>query len=204
MREDRRLHRGERYRKTRREAIINKAIRIFARQGYERSSMDEIADRARVAKGTLYYYFPSKEELYHAVMLQNVRELFGEYEAALKDVKSPFEFFQCVLKVTFDVFSSKPDVLALFVPFLNGEIQPSEPRVKELLKEIRGFHAKHFQPYYAQVLKANPGVRGEAILFLAQAVIQSVIIGLYRGEKDRLKNVMADILITLQEGLKSA
>ena len=46
------------------EAIYNASIDIFSRCGYTGASMDDIAVSAGVAKGTLYYHFKSKEELF--------------------------------------------------------------------------------------------------------------------------------------------
>lgn len=47
-----------------RNKIIDAAERIFSKQGYYQTSMQDIADEAKVAKGTLYYHFKSKDELF--------------------------------------------------------------------------------------------------------------------------------------------
>jgi len=51
-----------------RNAIINVANRLFSRFGFHKTSMDEIARVARKAKGSLYYHFPSKEDLFKEVV----------------------------------------------------------------------------------------------------------------------------------------
>src|SRR6478752_10051986 len=53
--------------------IIAAARRVFAEKGYVATTVDEIAARARLAKGTIYVYFDSKERIYNAV-LENDRE----------------------------------------------------------------------------------------------------------------------------------
>ena len=40
-----------------RERILSAAMSVFASRGYDKSSMEEIASRARIGKTTLYYYF---------------------------------------------------------------------------------------------------------------------------------------------------
>ncbi len=50
-----------------REAIIDAAFDLFRHYGYRRTSMEDIARAAGVAKGTLYLYFASKEELFEAI-----------------------------------------------------------------------------------------------------------------------------------------
>ena len=52
----------------RRQAIIDVAKEAFCRQGFEATSMSEIASRVGGSKATLYNYFRSKEEIFIAVM----------------------------------------------------------------------------------------------------------------------------------------
>ena len=49
------------------DAILDAADRLFTRFGYRRTTMDDIATEAGVAKGTLYLYYPSKEALFGAI-----------------------------------------------------------------------------------------------------------------------------------------
>lgn len=51
-----------------RQIILDIATRIFSHYGYGKTSLDDIAAEAGVAKGTIYYYFPSKEDLFIAVV----------------------------------------------------------------------------------------------------------------------------------------
>ena len=55
--------------------LLKIAYEMFLERGYENTSVDEIIDKAQIAKGTYYYYFPSKE-----VMLEEVIEMMIESE----------------------------------------------------------------------------------------------------------------------------
>jgi TetR/AcrR family transcriptional regulator len=59
--------RKEREKQQRREEIIQAAELVFFSKGFEQSTMDDIAGKAELSKGTLYLYFKSKEELHMAV-----------------------------------------------------------------------------------------------------------------------------------------
>ena len=59
----------------RRQEIVQAAIKIFSRRGYEAARAEDIAHAARIAKGTLYLYFRSKEALYSAAIAHAVTEL---------------------------------------------------------------------------------------------------------------------------------
>jgi AcrR family transcriptional regulator len=59
----------------RRTEIVDAARTVFARRGFALGIMDEIAREAGVAKGTLYLYFPSKTEIYKAVLDHDMKTL---------------------------------------------------------------------------------------------------------------------------------
>jgi AcrR family transcriptional regulator len=59
----------------RREEILRAAIRIFGKKGFAATCVEDIADAAKIAKGTLYLYFKSKEEIYRAAMQLAVQQL---------------------------------------------------------------------------------------------------------------------------------
>tara|TARA_R110002110_G_scaffold86743_7_gene226338 strand:- start:1068 stop:1736 length:669 start_codon:yes stop_codon:yes gene_type:complete len=60
-----------------REIIISSALDLFRHHGYRRTSMEDIARAAAVAKGTLYLYFKSKDELFEAIS-RTLAEQVGE------------------------------------------------------------------------------------------------------------------------------
>src|SRR5690349_8265124 len=56
-----------------RECILVEAAKAFARFGFQKASVDEIAKKAGVAKGTIYLAAPSKAELFYEVLLREIR-----------------------------------------------------------------------------------------------------------------------------------
>lgn len=53
---------------TRRQQLLEAAIRVFARKGYVETSIDDIITEAEVARGTFYLYFPGKKEIFLAII----------------------------------------------------------------------------------------------------------------------------------------
>ena len=70
-------------RSARRAQLLGAAQEVFVRSGYHAAAMDEIADRAGVSKPVLYQHFPSKLELYLALLDQHAGELLDAVRAAL-------------------------------------------------------------------------------------------------------------------------
>ena len=56
-----------------RERIVRSAIECFSKNGFDRSRMDDIAQRADLSKGTVYLYFKSKEDLFYAICENNLK-----------------------------------------------------------------------------------------------------------------------------------
>ncbi|HPO49909.1 MAG TPA: TetR/AcrR family transcriptional regulator [Spirochaetota bacterium] len=65
----------QREKERKRQEIIDAAEKLFFKEGFKETSMDEIAKKAEFSKRTVYKYFDSKEELYSAIALRGV-ELF--------------------------------------------------------------------------------------------------------------------------------
>ncbi len=68
----------QRRKEARPQELIDAALELFAEKGFAATRSEEVAARAGVAKGTLYLYYPSKEELLKAVITQH---LSGEIAA---------------------------------------------------------------------------------------------------------------------------
>jgi len=61
-------------------AIFQSAIKIFSTNGYDGATMDEISASAGVAKGTVYYYFKSKDEVFKYIITEGVSLLREQIE----------------------------------------------------------------------------------------------------------------------------
>ena len=72
----------------RRALLLSAALEVFTQAGYHQAAMDEIADRAGVSKPVLYQHFPSKLDLYLAVLDLHIDRLVFEIQRAIADRKS--------------------------------------------------------------------------------------------------------------------
>ncbi|MFP2934169.1 TetR/AcrR family transcriptional regulator [Pyxidicoccus sp. 3LG] len=72
-----------------RTAILEAAGEIFARFGFKKASMDDIARRAGVGKGSIYLHFESKEALFETCVQQTHARNFSELQARVRDATTP-------------------------------------------------------------------------------------------------------------------
>ena len=75
----------------RKNQILQSAARLFSSRRFDEVLMDDIAQEAGVAKGTLYGYFPDKEELYFAVIFEGISDLNTRLRARVEKDTSPEE-----------------------------------------------------------------------------------------------------------------
>lgn len=69
----------------RRQEIVETARELFQKKGYESTTMRDIMDALGIAKGTIYHYFKSKEELLDAVVENAVEEYIASMEKVLNE-----------------------------------------------------------------------------------------------------------------------
>ncbi|WP_425613508.1 TetR/AcrR family transcriptional regulator [Anatilimnocola sp. NA78] len=85
------IRKPEEGRETRRCAIIATAAKLFAELGYSSCEMDRLAAKLKIAKGTLYLYFTSKEELFCACVDDGMQRLQISLKAAADGEQDPLE-----------------------------------------------------------------------------------------------------------------
>ena len=71
----------ERRKEARPGELLDAALDLFVEKGFAATRAEEVAARAGVSKGTLFLYFPSKEELFKAVVRENISGRFQEWNA---------------------------------------------------------------------------------------------------------------------------
>lgn len=73
------------------DVIFQAAVQVFADQGFDQAKMDDIAQAAGVAKGTIYYHFKSKEDLFTGLMDEGMEKLINCAKRHINNEESPVE-----------------------------------------------------------------------------------------------------------------
>lgn len=81
--------RWERRKESRPAELLDAALDLFVERGYAATRLDDIASRAGVSKGTLYLYFANKEELFKALVRENIVRLLDRFRAEIEDSDAP-------------------------------------------------------------------------------------------------------------------
>ncbi len=87
-----------------RDAIIQIARNIFGKYGFQKTSMNQIANANRKGKSSLYYYFNSKEDVFKAVLEQETSMLRGEIMATIAEYDDPKDKLKAYVNIRMNGF----------------------------------------------------------------------------------------------------
>lgn len=114
-------------------AIFESAIKVFSKSGYTGATMDEVVAKAGVAKGSLYYHFKSKEELFIFIIKEGMNLIHEEVEKATEGMDNPYEIIQESVKVMLKYVYENKDLFKVIISQLWG----NEERNDMLRDEIK-------------------------------------------------------------------
>jgi TetR/AcrR family transcriptional regulator, fatty acid metabolism regulator protein len=99
-----------------RRAILDAAVRVFARQGFHGCRVSDIAEEARVAYGLAYHYFDSKEEVLDTLFLERWELLLGAIaEVDARAELSPRDKLHEVASFIIDSYRHDPDLMKVII-----------------------------------------------------------------------------------------
>ena len=98
-----------------RRAILDAAIRTFARQGYHGTRVSDIADQAGVAYGLVYHYFKSKEQILNELFSERWSLLLKATEDADREGRTPREKLAGVAAFIIDSYRHDPELMKVVV-----------------------------------------------------------------------------------------
>src|SRR3569832_2867513 len=146
----------ERRKEARPGELLDAALDLFVEKGFAATRAEEVAARAGVSKGTLFLYFPSKEEQFTAVVRENISGRFAEWNAEFDSFQgSTADMVRYCFKVWWERIGATrasgitkliisearnfPDIAAFYHQEVIG---PGEKLVRKILK--RGVDAGEF------------------------------------------------------------
>ncbi|MDI1246607.1 MAG: TetR/AcrR family transcriptional regulator [Rhodoferax sp.] len=121
--------------------LLDAAAHLFSKHGYSATSMRDIASSVDMLSGSLYYHFPSKEELLVAVYSAGVTQLVDATSEALKKESDPWTRLEALCRAHLEVVLKESDYAQVLIRVIPSDI----PSVAERLLELRDAYEEVFR-----------------------------------------------------------
>ncbi|MBN2223925.1 MAG: TetR/AcrR family transcriptional regulator [Deltaproteobacteria bacterium] len=187
-----------------RNRIYDAAALEFAREGYEKANIKNIADRAGVSKGSLYDYFDSKEDLYLDVCTHGITMSRNNIDSIIDDDK---DFFAQVK----DIFHQGLGFVGRYPQYAQLYVNISSSGMERFAEKLTLAVEKHTADYYKTAIKRGiddgfirPDLDVDMAAFLINSMYVMMIISIvsrhYRIRLGEYLNLTDD---RLEQGIRA-
>lgn len=161
----------------RRASILAAARRVFARQGYAETVVDDIAGRAGIAKGTLYLYFKSKEEIFLAALIEDARRLGELTRERMQAADSWQDKVKAYILVRLEYLESHQDFLRIYLAEVRGMFvrgMRMHPECHQVMRESEGQLAQVFAAAIAkkEMRPVDPDIAAMTVSDLTRGLME--------------------------------
>jgi len=205
--------RKEREKERRRQQIMVAAKRVFTEKGFNKATMEDIAQEAELSPGTLYLYFKNKEELYASLSLRILQYLLIRVEH-VNDEKDtgPEEKLKSLMEAMYDVYEFDPLIIINMFHLQSSEtLKNLSPQlmseIKDLSRKSLNAIARIFREGVDQDLfiDRHPVALADTFWSLFSGVVLWLTSKkLINQEKDYLKQTLALAFEILGRGVKKS
>lgn len=149
------------HRPSRRNEIVDAAIKVFSRSGYAETSIQDVADEAGVVPTAVYYHFAGKDELFN-VALQTVITELDEVVEKSRPEGDQSDALSHIISAVWEWIEQRPDHARILYSHL-----PGTTRKAQVLR--RDFEEQHIERAFVYARQAPPGARRHRTVSAAHA-----------------------------------
>lgn len=115
--------------------IFTTAIKLFAEKGFDNAGIEEITAVAGVAKGSLYYHFETKEELFDLLLEEGLKLLKNSIEIKFRNCNNALDKLKAIIMVQIKSIIHYTDFVTVVMNNIIGET----PRTKKCQKALEEY-----------------------------------------------------------------
>lgn len=115
----------------RRQQILNAAEKVIQKHGWEATNYGEIAKRARLSRSLVYFYFPTRDDLFHAVCDRGMEALERRFSKAIAENRQGLDQLMAIGRAYHEFSEKEPLYFELLSVFQAREFVPEGQRLPE-------------------------------------------------------------------------
>ena len=101
--------------------IFETSMRLFAEKGYDATSVEEITATVGVAKGTLYYHFASKEEIFNFLIEEGIKLLQNSVDIKTAKHKNYIDKIKAIVLIQIKIVAKYEDIITIILSQFLGK-----------------------------------------------------------------------------------
>lgn len=182
-------------------AIFDAAIKIFSVSGYEGATMDDMAQEAGVAKGTLYYHFKSKEEIFKYIITEGVEVIKEQIAEASQKEEDALSKLKALCRLQLNLVYEKRDFFKVIMSQLWGQ------EVRQLeLREVIDNYINSIEKYIKEAMDEGIIKKGEpyfmAYIFFG-LLCSAAVYELINKDKSNIDEVSENLMMYILHGIEA-
>jgi AcrR family transcriptional regulator len=184
----------------RRDQILSAATALFARDGYACADLQDVADELEVGKGTLYRYFPTKQDIFQGAVDRVMTQMRETIDAAIGDESDPLARIATAVRTYLAFFDDHPE----YVELLIQERAHFKDRKKPTYFEHREKNIGRWRDLYANLI-ASGRVRDMPIEritdVMSNTLYGTMFVNYFAGRKKNLRDQADETLDVIWNGI---
>lgn len=181
------------------DVIFSAAIKCFSEKGYNKTTMEEIALKAGVAKGTLYYNFENKEEIFKYIIEEGMKKIKIKIEETFGKIEDPMEKLRTISRVHLKLVHDNRSLFKVVMGQLWGQ-EVSQVQFKETI----GDYIRYIETFIKEAMNEGCIQKGET-LFMAYTffgnLCSAVMYELIHCEEADVEEVQGKLMSYIFEGI---
>ena len=118
--------------------IFEASMKLFAEKGYNATSVEEITATVGVAKGTLYYHFSSKEEIYNFLLEEGTKLLINNIDVKVSKLNNSIDKLRSIALLQLRVITKYQNLITIYL----SQVWGSDQRNQKCQKYINDYISK--------------------------------------------------------------
>jgi AcrR family transcriptional regulator len=188
-------------REERERSIIVVATRLLAKYGYADCEMERVAADLKIAKGTLYLYFKSKEALFFACVDAGMRQLQTAVQLASQEIENPLERIAAAVRAYLEFFDQHPELTELFIQERANFRQRKRPSYFVHRDAMRGPWRELYVRLQTEGVLRNDLPAERILDTLGSLVYGTMFTNFFAGRSTSLEEQFQAMLTIIQHGM---
>ncbi len=180
--------------------IFETSMKLFAEKGYDATSIEEITATVGVAKGTLYYHFSSKEEIFNFLIEEGMKLLQNSIDIKTSKLNNYIDKIKAIVLIQIKIVAKYENLISILLSQLWGKDEKNQKckqHVFEYIETIENIVKKGIE--VGEIKEGNPKVIASEIYGL----IASTLTYKQKSNKDiEIMNLYHEFEHTIVEALK--